>query len=49
MEHLYPAGAQRGTTNIVTAIGKQDPWPVEVWTDDARIQFKPRGTRAGSA
>ncbi len=41
MEHLYPAGAQRGTTNIVTAIGKQDPWPVEVWTDDARIQFKP--------
>jgi len=41
LEHIYPAGAQRGTTNIVTVVGKQDPWPVEVWTDDARIQFKP--------
>lgn len=40
LEHIYPAGAQRGTTNIVTAIGKQDPWPVNVWTDDARLQFK---------
>jgi len=40
LEHLYPAGAQRGTTNVVSAIGKQDPWPVEVWTDDARLQFK---------
>jgi hypothetical protein len=40
LEHIYPAGAQRGTTNIITAIGKQDPWPVEVWTDDARLQFK---------
>ncbi len=40
MEHLYPAGARRGTTNFVTAVGKQDPWPVEVWTDDPRIQFK---------
>ncbi len=40
LEHIYPAGAQRGTTNIITAIGKQDPWPVEVWTDDARVQFK---------
>lgn len=40
LEHIYPAGAQRGTTNIVTALGKQDPWPVEVWTDDSRVQFK---------
>jgi hypothetical protein len=40
LEHIYPAGAQRGTTNIITVIGKQDPWPVEVWTDDARVQFK---------
>ncbi len=40
LEHIYPAGAQRGTTNLISAIGKQDPWPVEVWTDDARIQFK---------
>lgn len=40
LEHLYPAGARRGTTTIVTAVGKQDPWPVEVWTDDPRIQFK---------
>lgn len=41
LEHVYPAGARRGTTNIITVVGKQDPWPVEVWTEDARIQFKP--------
>lgn len=40
LEHLYPAGAQRGTTNLITAIGKQDTWPVEVWTDDDEIHFK---------
>ena len=40
LEHLYPAGGARGTTNLITAIGKQDPWPVEVWTDDAGLKFK---------
>ncbi|MBA4190036.1 MAG: pre-peptidase [Planctomycetaceae bacterium] len=28
--HLFPAGAQRGTTTEVTAVGTLDPWPVKV-------------------
>src|SRR5437773_261277 len=31
LEHLYPVAVQLGSTNIITAIGKFDPWPPKVW------------------
>ncbi|MEW6305254.1 MAG: PPC domain-containing protein [Verrucomicrobiota bacterium] len=40
LEHLYPAGGQQGTTVNVTANGKFEPWPVEVWTDHPGLVFK---------
>ena len=33
LDFLFPAGGQRGTKIEVTVGGKQDPWPVQVWTD----------------
>ncbi len=41
LDHLYPAGGQQGTTVTVTAIGKTDPWPAQVWTDTPGLVFKP--------
>jgi hypothetical protein len=37
LTHLYPAGAQRGTTVEVTAGGTFDRWPVQVWASDTAI------------
>ncbi|WP_422923045.1 PPC domain-containing protein [Singulisphaera sp. PoT] len=33
LEHLFPAGAQRGQSVAVTATGSFDRWPPLVWTD----------------
>ena len=41
LDHLFPAGGQQGTTIAVTATGKFDSWPVEVWTDTPGLRFKP--------
>ena len=41
LDHLFPAGGQQGTTVAVTAIGKFDSWPVEVWADTPSLLFKP--------
>ena len=38
-DHLYPAGAQLGTTQQVNVIGKFDPWPPRFWVDDPAIRF----------
>ncbi len=40
LDHIYPVALQAGTTNSVTAIGKFDPWPVQVWVDAPGIIFK---------
>ena len=34
---LYPAGAQRGSTVEITAIGTFDTWPVSVWTSSPHL------------
>ena len=31
VEHLFPAGLTRGSTNVVTIAGKFEPWPPKVW------------------
>ena len=33
LEMLFPAGAPRGTTNTVVAVGKFDSWPAKVWVN----------------
>jgi hypothetical protein len=40
LDHLYPVAAQSGTTNVVIAIGKFDPWPPKVWVDAPGILFQ---------
>src|SRR4051812_37675664 len=32
LDCLYPIAVQRGTTNVISAIGKFDPWPPKIWT-----------------
>lgn len=39
LEHLFPAGAARGSTNPVALAGKVDPWPARVWTDTPGLTF----------
>jgi len=39
LDFLFPAGAQVGTTVLVTNGGKFDPWPPKVWVDCPGIQF----------
>jgi hypothetical protein len=39
LEHLYPAGAARGSTNVVTLSGKLDPWPPRVWVEASGVSF----------
>ena len=39
LEGFYPAGGQRGTTNIVTALGKFGAWPLKVWSSGAGLTF----------
>ena len=41
LDHLFPVAVQVGTTNSVTAVGKFDPWPAQVWVDAPGIVFKP--------
>ena len=42
LDYLFPAGAQRGATEIaITAGGKFDQWPVDIWTNapDGSLTF----------
>lgn len=41
LDHLFPAAVQVGTTNVVTSVGKFDPWPPKIWVDAPGIVFKP--------
>ena len=41
LDHLFPVAVQVGTTNSISAIGKFDPWPPQVWADAPGIVFKP--------
>jgi hypothetical protein len=40
LDHLYPPGAGRGTTNDVTFLGKFDPWPPKVWASAPGLDFQ---------
>jgi hypothetical protein len=42
LEHLYPAGANPGTTALVTASGKFESWPVEAWVEGGGLTFQAR-------
>ena len=44
LNHLSPAAGQQGTTVSVTAAGKFDPWPAQVWVDAPGITFMPSKT-----
>ncbi len=46
LSHLSPVAGQQGTTVSVTAAGKFDPWPAQVWVDTPGVVFKP-GKTAG--
>jgi hypothetical protein len=49
LDHLFPSGARRGTEVEVTAVGKFDRWPVEVWTSSPNLvvrALEPRGKLA---
>jgi hypothetical protein len=46
LSHLSPVAGQQGTTVAVTASGKFDPWPAQVWVDAPGVIFKP-GKSAG--
>ncbi len=41
LTQFYPVAVQTGTTTTVSAVGKFDPWPVQVWTDSPGISFEP--------
>ena len=43
--HLFPPGAQRGTTAAVTAGGTFDTWPVKVWVDSPGVAVEPAKDR----
>lgn len=42
LEHLWPAGGMRGTTNLVTLSGKFDPWPVRFHVQGEGVTFQAR-------
>ncbi|MEO6738964.1 MAG: hypothetical protein ABIP20_01850 [Chthoniobacteraceae bacterium] len=44
LNHLSPVAGQQGTTVTLTAAGKFDPWPAQVWVDAPGITFKPSKT-----
>ena len=46
LNHLSPVAGQQGTTVSVTATGKWDAWPPQVWVDAPGVIFKP-GKSAG--
>ena len=39
LEDLHPAGAEQGSTNVVTLGGKFDPWPPSLWIDGGGIEY----------
>jgi len=39
LDGFFPAGAARGSTNSVTAIGKFDAWPPKVWVSERGLMF----------
>jgi hypothetical protein len=41
LDFVFPAGGQRGTTTAITAAGKFDPWPAQIWIDCPGVEFKP--------
>jgi len=45
LEHLFPAGAARGSTVEVTASGQFDRWPVRGWSSSAGIAIKAEGEK----
>jgi hypothetical protein len=47
LDYLFPAGGQRGTTVAVTAGGKFEKWPVQVWTDSQALKAQ-AGTASGT-
>lgn len=40
LTQFYPVAVPIGTTTFVSAVGKFDPWPVQVWTDTPGILFE---------
>lgn len=40
LEFLYPAGGRRGGSVAVTAGGKFETWPLQIWTDTPTIKAK---------
>ncbi|MGI8601565.1 MAG: hypothetical protein ACR2OZ_01045 [Verrucomicrobiales bacterium] len=47
LTHLYPVAGGQGATTTITATGKFDPWPPQVWVDSPGIVFKP-GEKTGN-
>lgn len=41
VDFLFPTGGRQGTTVSLTAGGKFDTWPAQVWTDSPGIKAKP--------
>ena len=39
VEHIFPAGFTRGSTNAVTIAGKFEPWPPKVWVSCPGVVF----------
>jgi hypothetical protein len=39
LDALYPAGAERASTNTITVSGKFDPWPPKVWLSGPGVHF----------
>jgi hypothetical protein len=37
LEHIFPAGARRGSKTVVTCTGKFEDWPVHVWAPGATV------------
>jgi hypothetical protein len=42
LDALYPAGAERGSTNLISVSGKFDPWPPKVWVGAPGVHFSPQ-------
>ncbi|MBI4324409.1 MAG: hypothetical protein HY674_04025 [Chloroflexi bacterium] len=45
LEYLFPSGGQQGTRVSVSAGGKLEPWPVQVWADTTGLVFKATATQ----
>lgn len=41
LEHLHPAGAAIGSTQVVALTGKFDPWPTRFWVEGSGVTFSP--------